>query len=430
MRIAIFTNFNEFNPGYSLTGIVIDQAEMLAKYGHDVFILVNEQFNDRFNDDCGLTEVLNKYSKISIHKKTTFMHLIDYQTKNNLSDDHKLQIEYTSTVFTKFLQEYKIDSVFTHDFIFTGWNLPYALAIQKTQRAINGPLRWFHWVHSIPSGSKDWWRINDYPGFNWIVFPTKMELNRVAESFQANYSQVLLIPHIKDIRNWYSFSEKTKRFIEKYPNLLQSEIVQVYPCSSDRLHAKQLHILIRIFGFMKKAQSKVFLLAVNQWATGRQRKEDLKKYIELAEYSGLEYGKDFAFTSKYEENGVCPYELGISKIMLRELQLLSSLFVFPTTEESFGLVGPEASLSGALVVINKSLPLLTEVMGLNAPQYDFGSFLNKIIELEDDNYITAVAYSILNRLNNCEAVKTKIYCKTRYNMDNIYYKYYAQYINY
>ena len=430
MNIAILTNFSEFNPGYSLTGIVVDQAEMLAKYGHKVYVFVNENFNEKYNDDIGLSQIIKKYpDKIELVPKIVFLHLVDYQTKNNISEEHITGARKQAQFLEGFLIANRITTVFTHDFIFTGWNLPYALALMDTQKRFRGSnIKWLHWVHSIPSGNKDWWYLNEYPGHNYIVFPTRSEVNREAESFQARQSQVLLIPHIKDIRNWYDFSEETKDIIDMYPGLMQHEIVQVYPCSSDRLHAKQLHLLIQLFGFMKKAKSKVFLLAVNQWATGRQRKEDISKYIQLAEHCNLEYGKDFSFTSEIELIGEKPYEIGVSKRILRELQLLQSLFIFPTVEESFGLVGPEAAYSGALVVANKSLPLLAEVLGLHTPQYNFGSFLENVDAIKDDNYLQAVAYSILGRISTSDSVKTKMFCRTRYNMDNIYYKYYLPYI--
>ena len=429
MNIAILTNFNEFNPGYSLTGIVVDQVEMLAKYGHNVTLAVNEQFNSKFNDDIGLSDIILKNpDKVEICPDMTFLHLTDYQTKSSLSQDHIVGVEQATKAIKTLIMDFDIEVIFTHDLIFTGWNLPYALAIKQVQKELGeSKIKWFHWVHSIPGGHKDWWTLDEYPGFNYIAFPTRTEVNRVAESFYTSQSKVLLIPHIKDIRNWYDFSSETKAFIDDFP-IMQANILQVYPCSSDRLHAKQLHLLIRIFGFMKQAVDNVFLLAVNQWATGKQRKEDLEKYIELAKFSGLEYGKNFAFTSEYETNNCKPYEIGISKRMLRELQLLSNLFIFPTIEESFGLVGPEAAFSGALVISNKSLPLLSEVVGLHAPQYDFGSFLHKIVEIDDDNYLRAVAYSILNRFYTSDAVMTKTFCRKRYNLDNIYKRYYLPYL--
>lgn len=427
MNIAIFTNFNEFNPGYSLTGIVIDQAEMLAKYGHNVVIVVNEQFNSKFNVDVGLTNLILKYGeKVKLIREMPFLHLIDYETKTNLTEEHKQGVEVISEKIKDLIDRYELNAIFTHDFIFTGWNLPYSLGMKKIQKEMKScVIRWLHWIHSIPSGHRDWWNLEEYPGYNYIVFPTRTEVNRVAESFLTSQSKVLLIPHIKDIRNWYDFSEETRSFIDSYPNIMQAGIIQVYPCSSDRLFAKQLHLLIRIFGFMKQARCNVFLLAANQWATGKQRKEDISKYLELAKVSGLEYGKEFVFTSEHSTK----YEAGISKRMLRELQLIGNLFVFPTLEESFGLVGPESAFSGSLTVINKSLPMLTEVMGFNTPHYDFGSFLHNVVEVDNDQYLKNVAFSILNRIYTSDSVMTKTYCRIRYNMDNIYNRYYLPYLH-
>ena len=494
-NVAILTNFQEFNPGYSLCCIVVDQAHMLARYGHQVLIFVNEQFNPKHNKDSGLEAVIEKYpDKVFIIKKTKFMHLKDYNTKATLSDEHKKQAEEAGKIFYEELVQNNCTVVFTHDFVFTGWNLPYAIALQHCQVKIREQqmakkwkdMRWYHWIHSVPSDSRDWWRLDSYTHDNFLVFPNKTEIVRVAESYKTNPNGVWIIPHIKDIRTWYDFSEETNAIIDKYPKLLQADIIQVYPCSSDRLGAKGLHYVMQIFGEMKKAQADVFLLIANQWATGRQNMESIGEYIKLATKNGLFYGDDFAFTSRFvgdsameymydriddaktiqefaaiygaqtieqliemdmskllkfdlknitEDNfeqrkvdilqNMRPYALGVPRKVLRELQLLSNLLIFPTREESFGLVGPETAYSGALVVTNRSLKMMAEVMGHHTPSFDFGSHHMDHPPAATESYIKAVAHAILNRFFSNEAVMTKKYCRKRYNMDYLYNRYYA-----
>jgi glycosyltransferase involved in cell wall biosynthesis len=244
---------------------------------------------------------------------------------------------------------------------------------------------------------------------------------RVAESFATTADRVEVIPHIKDIRSWYDFSDDAWDFTEQYQRIMSANIIQIYPCSTDRLEAKQLDAIIKIFGFMKlRGTQDVFLCAANQWATGRQRKEDVNIYIQKAIDAGLEPGIDFVFTSEYKEE----FGTGISKRLLRELQLLQNVFIFPTKEESFGLVGPEAAFSGALPIINKSLTMQFEVMSTHAPAFDFGSFHQDTPNMESEDYINAIANAVLNRLYNNEAIMTKLYCRKRYNMDDIYTRYY------
>ena len=493
-NIAILTNFQAFNPGYSLTGIVVDQALMLLEHGHKVFIFVNENFNKENNKDSGLEYIINRFpDTFQILKKTKFMHLVDYQSKEEISKEHEKQAVEAGVTFATEILSNNIDVIYTHDFIFTGWNLPYSIAIKEANKIVNNVGQkklWLHWIHSVPlpHNARDWWYIKDYSVNNFIVFPNKTDSRTVAEAFRTNDNFVRIIPHIKDIRTWYDFSEDTREFIRSHPNMLQAQITKVYPVSTDRLSAKQLHLVIRIFGHIKKTDS-VFLCIANQWATGRQRKESVERYIELGEYVGLEYGKDFAFTSEYipeniggkkfvegikgsqsfkevtglfedlylknkydrrktdirldeivekydlEENFLdekekflrefTPYATGINRRMLRELQLLSNVFIFPTKEESFGLVGPEASFSGCLCVTNRSLDNQSEVMGNNTVTFDFGSYRNNVPQRNEDGYIKAISSAILNRIYSSEAIMTKMYTRIRYNSESIYDRFYV-----
>ena len=423
--VAILTNFMDFNPGYSLSGIVVDQIYMLARKGHKVVLYVNEQYNPANEADAGLTKVQERFPDlVTVKKKTKFMHLTDYVSLEKLTTEHKEQAKEAGEIYAADFLKEEIDTVFTHDFIFTGWNLPYDQCInivdQELQKKKERVL-WYHWVHSVPSANRDWWDIKLHGNNHYVVFPNETEIQRVAESYKCSTQQVKIIPHVKDIRTWYDFGDDAMELTECFPKIMEAQAIQVYPCSTDRLGAKQLSLVIQIFGHMKIfARIPVFLVIANQWATGRQRREDVDKYIEEAESCGLINGKDFVFTSTVAD----AYAKGISKRMLRELTLLSNIFVFPTKEESFGLVGPEAAFAGVLPVMNKSLDMLKEVMGTAAPAFDFGSHHNNTPQINDPEYMKAIAMAILNRLYSNEALTTKNYVKTKYNMDSIYYRYY------
>lgn len=479
--VGIFTTFMDFNPGHSLSGIVVDQIKMLLKYNHKVVLLVNEQYNHNYDEDAGLEEILEDTDddEFKIIRGTKFMHLTDYKTQGDISIEHKQGSIEAGEKYISIIKEEGIERIITHDFIFTGWSLPYAMAVKEVTSMLGGDseVMWFHWIHSVPSTQNDWWYLSRYGENHYIVFPNQTERQRVAEQFRTGVERVFTIPHIKDIRTWYGFSEDTMSFIEEYPNIMQAGFVQVYPASTDRLHAKQVDTVLGIFGYLKEAKAeRVFLVIANQHATGRYPKQNVKNFIKIGEAAGLVYGEDFCFTSEFStlagedreqllgllgssgENDESydiiddlgfdydpekddlrevieeirdeyrPFKDGITKRMLRELQLIANIFIFPTVEESFGLVGPEASLAGNLVITNKSLKMMEEVMGYVCPTFHFGSH-EQIHDIAKDNaYLKAVAHAVLHRLLISESIMTKMRCRIRYNMDSIYAKRYLPFI--
>ena len=408
MKIAILTNFQEFNPGYSLTGIVKDQCTMLTRFGNEVHLYVNEQFHgDTFPGDYKL------------QKKVPFAHLKDYSSKDQLLADHKEIINKTSQIILTELTSF--DAVFTHDWIFTGWNMPYALGIQQASLAIEKPA-WLHWIHSVPSGKKDWWRINDYGKKHRIVFPNKSDARRVAEQYRGSEGQVVVIPHIKDLRTWFDFSQETIHFINDFPAVMQSQIVQILPASVDRLSAKRVKEVINLFSKLKKKGLSVCLVIANQWATQKAHKEAVDEYLIAASDKKLKPMEEVIFTSEWKSP---TYDAGISKTMLRELFLCSNLFVFPTREESFGLVVPEASLSGCFMVLNKSLDQQVEITNNKSLYMHFGSFHNNFEPPKGwDAYLDDMASIIIHRMMCNEAIQTKTFVRQMYNLDNMYYSYY------
>lgn len=411
-KVAILTNMMDFNPGYSLTGIIKDQTLMLKKHGVDVHLYVNEQFNQMDLID---------FEHITVHQKIPFAHLTDYTSKTEISEDHKKTIIDMKNLLIKDLSDF--DVIFTHDFVFTGWFLPYGLGCIEASKILQKP-RWMHWIHSVPSVMRDWWFIRNYGAKHKLVFPNAADQLRVAEQYRGGIENVIIIPHIKDIRTFQDFHRDTNRLIDSMPSILSSTVMQVFPAGSDRLCAKGIEQVIKIFGFIKGMGNNVCLLIANQWATGRQRKECLGPYEDLAKRVGLVPYVDIAFTSDLHSD----WANGLPKHMVRELFQCSNLFVFPTREESFGLVVPEAALCGVLPVLNKSLESQTSISLGTALYFDFGSFTRPFQPANEDVYYNDIAKIILGRMLQSETLKTKTMFKNLNNMDYLYNKYYAPFI--
>ena len=411
MKISILSNHMEMNPGFSLTGIIEDQIRMLHEYGHDVHLYVNSGYN---NNTWPMPE--DVASKCILHKKIPFAHLIDYKSQNDLTPGHKDIVHECKKMLLNDMQD--VDVVFTHDFIFQGWFMPYGMAVREASHMLEKP-RWLHWIHSIPTSHSDWWNINAYGPKHKIIFPNNTDRILVAEQYRGETKHVRIIRHIKDLRSWEDFGQPAIDFIKKYPAIMQADIVQVYPASVDRLTAKRVNEVVHIFSEIKRRGYSVCLVIANQWATTKQHKENIQNYQRTAAMRGLVPGEDIIFTSEFEPP---KYEVGIPKKFLRELMKCCNLFIFPTREESFGLVLPEAGLGGVLCVMNKSLTMQYEVGG--GPEcglfFEFGSH-HSTHHVEDPNkYYRDIAFIILGRMKENEVLQAKTFHRQTYNWNNLY----------
>ena len=73
------------------------------------------------------------------------------------------------------------------------------------------------------------------------------------------------------------------------------------------------------------------------------------------------------------------------------------------------------------MVLNKSLDMQKEITNNHALYLHFGSHHNNFEPKKGWNdYLDDVASIILHRMNVSESIKTKTFCRMRYNMDNLY----------
>lgn len=435
MKVAIITPaFVDFNSGYSLTSIVRDQVHMLTRHGHEVEVWVGDSFYDK---DPGFT--IKKI--IPVSKRPGW---IDYRTIKDYYDlgnsdevsvirpdtqevipttDHLEISEKFAGVLVKHLAD--VDIVLTHDVVFTGWNLPLYMGIERVaMEKVMQHVRWFHWVHSCPTHGFDWWRMDNLGRFHRLVYPNTPDAVFCWEGWKTTKDYVKVIPHIKDIRLVNRFLPETWEFIDKYPAVLHADVVQIYPASVDRLEPKRLRELILLFKYIKQTGASVCLVCANQWATGRQQKEEVSDYYELALSNGLTL-KEFIFTSDFKPE----YGVGIPYDMLMDLFKLSNLFIFPTVSESFGLVLPEAILSGCVLpVINHDLPQLSQITGFRGLHFQFGSHRN-VVDWGDaantEARMEAIANTCYETLCREETIAARTHIRKTLNMDYIYKRFYG-----
>ena len=420
-KIAILTNFMDFNPGYSLTGIVKDQVIMLLRNGHKVDLFVNSQYNMKSGvpvSEEEITKFGGDTKNYQMIQKIPFQNLTDYKSINDVKPEDKDIINATRDVLIRELKD--TDFVYTHDFVFTGWFLVYGQGCRLASPKLPNVKGWYHWVHSMPSALRDWWIIKQYGPKHKIVYPNYTDRIQAAEQYRGTVSDVCVVPHIKDIRSWFDFHPDTCRFIDKYPSVLSADVVQLLPASVDRLESKRVREVCKIMSGIKSQGRSVCLIIANQWATGRQQKQDVDKYRMQAVRDGLVDQKELIFTSDFESP---KFDVGIPQRMIRELFLCSNLFIFPTREESFGLVVPEAALSGCFLVLNRSLQMQREVSGNEALFFDFGSCHNEHT-VENERYWSDIGFIVSGRMKENEAIKSKTFARQTYNMDNLYNAFY------
>ncbi len=415
MKIAILTNFNEFNPGYSLTGVVSDQAEAFRRHGNEVAVYVAEEgkYNDRFDD---------QWPNLSIKQGVPRGLLTDYQSAAEVDEEHEYTKELAARVANFMVRELRdYDCIITHDWVLTGWNLPYAYALMMTKDELSS-IPFLHWIHSIPCGGKDWWLADAYTENHKFITPAYDHVDTVMTNYRAPQDRVRAIPHIKDLRTWFDFCDDTNAFIDEYPAIMQSKVVCVCPASSDRLRSKNVHRIIEIIGAIKRRNKSACLVVPNQWSQGKNQRMDMPIMTELAEECDLVPGEDFIFTSEFQPP---KFEMGVPRRVVRELMLCSNLFIFPTTHESFGLVAPEASLCGNYLVLNRDTDVLREIFSSRGQYVSFGSVTRNFHPGEGwEEYLDGVAGAIMSRMASNEVIASHTLVRRSYNMDAVYFRFY------
>lgn len=400
MKIGIATAFSSMLDFYSLTSVVMQQIKMILQAGHKPVLIVMDDFNWTVPADL---------NGLEIRKGIPAFHKIDYMSLEDMTPEHQALVPRISETLGAVVSD--LDAVFTHDLLFTGWNLPIGMAVHNVATKY-GP--WLHWIHSVPAGRRDYWKL---PDKSLLVYPN--ETNRIlcAENFRTWREKILIVPHCCDIRDFAVTSPVAKELITRY-DLLGADLIQVYPVPIDRADAKGVHHVIRMFGMLKDMGNVVRVVFPNAWCNVDKWRERVTGYYSLAESYGLS-DREVIFTSVALGGS---YEVGLPMSDIKDLELCGNLFICPTISETFGFSIAEAACMGSLLVLNEDLPMLAEICGGvgNAIWAKFSSNFYKTVHKDEEKYYRDICKIIMHHVNSNPLFKSKTFYRKQYRREAVW----------
>jgi glycosyltransferase involved in cell wall biosynthesis len=385
---------------------------MLSQEGHKVTLIVRKDYEGTGLVGVDLKPVLPVFERVS------------YAHKRDLIPEHKEAVLELSSRLASWLAQF--DMVFTHDIIQLKYHLPYALALRNVSKKAPH-LKFFHWLHSKPGAYLDWWDYSQLPQHT-IVYPSSADLSYLRATFETH--NVICIPHAQDLRDVRRFRRESKDLIDMFPQLLDADLVQIYPACTDRFQAKGVRELIVSFSVLKKSGHSVCLVIVNQSAHARERRlVDPIAYLEkVALRCGLEVGKEVCFTSEILNH---KYSDGVPHDVLMDLFACSNLFIFPSHTESFGMVLYEAILAGSVLpILNSSVPAVADVFGDSALYADFGETTDgPSSALGEQERLGGMAKDISNQVLTNPILRARLLAKREFNSKTIFQTHYRPLFN-
>lgn len=417
--VGIFTTFHNWSDQYSLTSVVRDQLEMHLIHSDNykvvLFVLPS------FKDDARVPE------GVEIRKVIPQIILEPYKGQS-FPETWKEDAEKVRVAIEERAQD--IDFAIAHDWIFIDCYLPYNIGAREAKIKA----KWFHWIHSAPSPRPV---LDDNPHSNRYVLPPHSKLVylnndkplALAEMYGAWLSDVRVVPNSIDPRTFWDITPFTYNIIGML-NLMHADIITVYPVSTPRMEdGKQISVVIRIHGALKKLGLSTRLIVPNAHANQKEEKAMVERMNLLAQSVGLT-GSEVVFTSVFGAE----YEHGIPRSVVSELFKLSNVFIFPSISENCSLILLEAMLAGNLLVLNKDCTSLREFGGEAALYFKMGNLdmgtRNTEHALENQNYITDIAKIIKAEWANSRTIQAKLRVMKRHNLEatwkkieDLYYEY-------
>lgn len=349
MRIAVLAPFSSFADSYSLAHAVHQQCRALDLAGHDVELWTLDNLkphSEPMLDGIAVRPII-----------PTTVWEVDKTTPAK-ADKIRMGI-------AKQIEAFRPNAIITHDALFQAWYVDSARAIHELKpRDCNGEsfgVRWFHTAHSVvsphfspPVGDQVYRRTlpdgHEIIGLNWS------DRERLAAYYSVSTDRVHVIPNCHDPRCVWDIHPAAEAMIKR-ADLLNREIVQVYPFCATRTGSKGVGELLRIFRAMQQRGDAALVLADSS-ADDSRAIDAMNKAIAAAD--GVEV---------FRMSQIAGCEKHTPHKAVMDLMRLSNLFIFPTMGEACPLILAEAMQAGCVIAINESVGPLVEYAPHNAIRF-------------------------------------------------------------
>lgn len=398
-KVGMLTTFLGYLESYSLCQVARTQLKMLKENGYEC------RFLFRGGDD-------SEWRKFTNDIRITPDCIVDNDGNSSSMEERskKKFPELVKDMLDCFEKELAgLDVVITQDLIFQSSN-----NIQDAAAALyaeaHPEVRWLHWVHSATS-PRDLNKTKSMQYKNsFVCYPNAYDVPRVARNFGYEEPDVKVVPHPIDYEEFFDWHPLTTKLVQE-KNLLSADVIGIYPLRLDR--GKQPDISLRIFNQLKKRCGlSIRFVIVDFQSTGGDKvtfREEMKDLVTKMGWNSDE----LTFMSEFDPS--C--HMQTPKKVVRDLTLLSDVYIHPSKSETYSLTTQEARACRNMLVLNFDYPPMAGIY-LEGPIYKkFSSCVDMLTGNDGstetkytgrdgiDGYMADVASSIAYHLENQAVLK-------------------------
>lgn len=348
-KIVIASTLHSFDQSYALATVIINQARMIHRFSTIPFeIWVLENCADDFPQD--ITPFIKKC-------------IPAYHWKPNQIDSQMIPL--IQNVFQQGINE-GVRFFLCHDLIFQDSFLTYNEAIRRIAGA-NDNVRWFHFTHSRPSYVERHGQtrvqklLHSLPANSKLVYLNYLDLNVAADAFNTPIADCRVVYNAIEMPNLTDLSDPKAQDIVDATQFDQASVRVIYPFSTTRFKEKQVNYVLEFLALFKRMGETIKFIGVNSHCNGPTEKrfiQSVRYKFTQAPYNLSE--KEIFFTSElYPEH----FAYSVPNPTTIDLFKRSNLFIFPTYSEVCPLVLLEAAATENLLVVNKDVVPLIEMVG-------------------------------------------------------------------